>query len=65
MTKEFYPDLTQQRDLFKPEDIDNEKALQTHSKEKVSFVNNVFNHCIFIFNFIGPEDKEEVYNDGI
>lgn len=62
MNKEFYLDLFRKKEILKQDD-ESEEGLQIQSKGKINFSNNVFNHCILIFNFRGPEDKEDD-NDG-
>lgn len=63
MNKDFYPDLFRKREMLKQDD-ESEEGLQVQGKGKISFSHNVFNNCILIFNFRGPEEREDD-NDGI
>lgn len=56
MNRNFYPDLIKNKPLAEQDD---EEKLPKKIKGSAIFANNTFNNCIFIFNFAGPEDRED------
>jgi len=63
MNREFYPDVLKRKDIQGTEPEQQKKQLQPSGGRKAVFTNNTFNNCIFIFNFKGPEDNEEVADE--